>query len=88
MPATTPCSPETEPTADPAPELTDGFYRRLVESVTDETNRATKDEESVEDTVCDALVSLRTGEHTARTHHVNERGGDGAIDVENEVSLW
>jgi len=35
MPATTPCSPETEPTADPAPELADGFYRRLVESVTD-----------------------------------------------------
>lgn len=56
----------------------------LVQVVTDETDRSAENEQTVQSTALEVFGSLFLGECTAPAEQVAERGGDSAIDVENE----
>lgn len=56
----------------------------LVEVVTDEADGATEDEEAVEGTDLDVLLSFLGGEGTRVPEEVDEANGYAAVDVEDE----
>jgi len=57
----------------------------LVKVVTNETNAATKNKQTVKSTDLDVLVSLLGGKCTTITEQVNETDSNTAIDVENKL---
>lgn len=59
----------------------------LVEMVTNETNAATKNEETVEGTNLDVFISLFGGEGTAIAEQVDEADSNTAVDVEDELRV-
>lgn len=59
----------------------------LVKVVTDETHGATADEETVEGTGLEVVGSLLLGERAGVGEQVNERDGNGTVDVEDEGVL-
>jgi len=59
----------------------------LVEEVGNQTNGATKDEQTVEHTHLEVVLSLLGREGTAVAHEVNEADGDGTVNVEDKVVL-
>ena len=59
----------------------------LVEEVGNQTDRATKHEQTVEDTHLEVILSLLVGESTTVADEVNEADSNAAVDVENEVIL-
>jgi hypothetical protein len=54
--------------------------------VSDETDAATEDKETIEGPNLDVLIGFFGGEGTTVTQEINEADGDAAIDVEDE--LW
>lgn len=64
-----------------------GAQSLLVEEVGNQTNGATKDEQTVEHTHLKVVLGLLGGEGTAVAEEVNEADGDGTVNVENEVVL-
>ena len=59
----------------------------LVEEVGNQTDGATKDEQTVEHTHLEVVLSLFRRESTAVAHEVNEADSDGTVDVEDKVVL-
>jgi hypothetical protein len=59
----------------------------LVEEVGNQTNGATKDEQTVEHTHLEVVLGLLRGEGTAVAEQVNEADGDSTVNVEDEVVL-
>jgi hypothetical protein len=59
----------------------------LVEEVGNQTDRATKHEQTVEDTHLQVVLSLLSGESTTVADEVNEADSNASVDVENEVVL-
>lgn len=59
----------------------------LVEEVGNQTNGATKDEQTVEYTHLEVVLSLFGREGTAVAEQVNEADGDGTVNVEDKVVL-
>jgi hypothetical protein len=59
----------------------------LVEVVSNETNAAAKDEETVENSHLHVVLNFLGRESTAVAHQVDEADSDATIDVQNEVVL-
>lgn len=59
----------------------------LVEVVSNETNAAAKDEETVENSHLHVVFNFLGRESTAVAHQVNETDSNATIDVQNEVVL-
>lgn len=59
----------------------------LVEEVGNQTDRATKHEETVEDTHLQVVLSLLVGESTTVADEINKADSNAAIDVEDKVIL-
>lgn len=59
----------------------------LVEEVSNQTNRTTEHEETVEDTHAEVVLSLLRGESTAVAHEVDEADSNATINVEDKVVL-
>ena len=59
----------------------------LVEEVSNQTNRTTEHEKTVEHTHAEVVLSLLGRESAAVAHQVNEADGNATVDVENEVVL-
>ena len=59
----------------------------LVEEVGNQTNGATEDEQTVEDTHLEVVLCLFRGESAAVAEEIDEADGDAAVDVEDEVVL-
>ena len=53
--------------------------------VTDETNATAKNEETVESSDLDVLVSLLGSERTTVAEEINEANGDTSVDVQDEL---
>jgi hypothetical protein len=64
-----------------------GAQSLLVEEVGNQTNGATKDEQTVEHTHLEVVLSLLGGEGTAVAEQVDEADGDGTVNVEDKVVL-
>jgi hypothetical protein len=64
-----------------------GAQSLLVEEVGNQTNGATKNEQTVEHTHLKVVLSLLGGEGTAVAKKVDEADGDGTVNVEDEVVL-
>jgi hypothetical protein len=64
-----------------------GAQSLLVEEVGNQTDGATKDEQTVEHTHLKVILSLLGGEGATVTEKVDEADGDGTIDVEDKVVL-
>ena len=64
-----------------------GAQSLLVEEVGNQTDGATKDEQTVEHTHLKVVLSLFGGEGTAVAEKVDEADGDGTVDVEDKVVL-
>lgn len=59
----------------------------LVEVVGNETDAASKDEQTVQDTHAEIVLSLLSGESTAVAHQVDEADSHTTVDVEDQVVL-
>ena len=59
----------------------------LVEEMGNKTNAAAQDEETVQDTHLEVVLSLLGGEGTAVAEEIDEADGNAAIDVEDQVVL-
>jgi hypothetical protein len=59
----------------------------LVEVVGNETDTATQDEETVEDTHLHVVLDFFGGEGTAVAHEVHEANGNATVDVQDQVIL-
>lgn len=59
----------------------------LVEEVSNQTDRATEHEETVEHTHAEVVLSLLRGESTAVADEVHEADGNATVNVENQVIL-
>ena len=64
-----------------------GTKSLLVEEVGNQTNGATKDEQTVEHTHLKVVLSLLGGEGTAVAEKVDEADGDSTVNVEDKVVL-
>ena len=64
-----------------------GTKSLLVEEVGNQTNGATKDEQTVEHTHLKVVLSLLGGECTAVAEKVDEADGDSTVNVEDKVVL-
>ena len=64
-----------------------GAQSLLVEEVGNQTDGATKDEQTVEHTHLEVVLSLLGREGTAVAEKVDEADGDGTVNVEDEVVL-
>ena len=64
-----------------------GAQSLLVEEVGNQTNGATKDEQTVEHTHLKVVLSLLGGECTAVAEKVDEADGDSTVNVEDKVVL-
>jgi len=53
--------------------------------VTNETDAASENEQTVQSTNLDILISLLGGEGTAVSQEIDEADGNAAIDVENKL---
>lgn len=78
-----------EEVGDIVPRMTveTGAQSLLVEVVGNETDAATQDEETVEDTHGEVILSLLRGEGTAVAEEIDEADSNAAIDVEDQVVL-
>jgi hypothetical protein len=54
--------------------------------VANETNAAAKDEEAVQGSDPDVLISLLRGEGTTVTKEIDEADGNASVDVEDELN--
>lgn len=59
----------------------------LVEEMGNETDRTTKDEQTVEDTHLEVVLGLLSSEGTAVADKVDESDSNGTVNVENQVVL-
>lgn len=59
----------------------------LVKEMGNETNTSAEDEETVEDTHLQVVLSLLLGEGTTVADKVNEADSDASVDVENQIVL-
>jgi hypothetical protein len=59
----------------------------LVEEMGNQTDRATKHEETIEDTHLQVVLSLLGGESTTAADKINEADSNAAIDVKDKVVL-
>jgi len=59
----------------------------LVEEVSNETNAATKNEETVKDTHLEVVLSFFVSESTAVAEQIDKANSDAAVDVEDQVVL-
>jgi hypothetical protein len=57
----------------------------LVQMVTDESDAASEDEQTVEGTNLDVLISLLGGERTTVTEEIDEADGDASIDIQDKL---
>ena len=60
----------------------------LVEEMGNQTNTSTKDEQAVEDTHLEVVLSLLAGEGTTIANQIDEAHSNAPIDIENEVILF
>ena len=59
----------------------------LVEEVSNQTDTSAKDEETVEDTHLQVVLSLLLGEGTTVAYKIDEADSDATVNVENQVVL-
>lgn len=64
-----------------------GAQSLLVEEMGNETDAATENEKTVEDTHLEVVLGLLGRESTAVAHKINKGNSDGTVNVENEVVL-